>query len=274
MEFLLGNMFPVLFKNPENTIVEYVGSVELFLLGCYLILAQVESRKPRSTPTRVLLPHEIVHALEQASSPMVWESIMLGGFDDQTRVLFWEHIKGLPPWKNHPVFKSDAPLERVIGLTFHGDGAVMKRDDECFVWSVSSVFSFAGPIKEILMIKWPICIIPERFMRSHSAIWLSLENCLMCIMFLGGIFGGKMCKPWYGLLSFLCLISEVQDAVNKEIARLVAWSLLWSAKGVAPEKGFYMEEFAKGTYRFNMAGKELANGWRTLCSKQVFFLKG
>lgn len=84
-----------------------------------------------------------------------------------------------------------------------------------------------------------------------------------------------MPKPWDGLFSFTCLISEVQDAVNKEIARLVAWSLQWSAKGVAPEKGFYMEEFAKGIYRFNMAGQKLANGWRTLCpQKQVFFLKG
>ena len=115
---------------------------------------------------------------------------MLGGFDDQTRVSFWNHIKGLPPWKHHPIFRGDAPLDRVIGLTFHGDGAVMKRDDECFVWSVSSVFSFAGPIKEILMIKWPRCIIPERFMRSHSAIWLSLENCLLYYVS-GGYLWGK-----------------------------------------------------------------------------------
>lgn len=127
---------------------------------------QVESVKPRATKVHVLLPHELFHALACSSSPMVWDSIMLGGYTADQRRYFWQHVSSLEPWKNHPNLR--APYDKLIPLTLHGDGAIMKREDECFVFSTGSAFSASGSIKEILMLKWPICIIPERYMRSRK----------------------------------------------------------------------------------------------------------
>lgn len=51
--------------------------------------------------------------------------------------------------------------------------------------------------------------------------------------------------------------------VNKQVADLIAWSLKQAASGVAPSQGFYGEEFAKNTWRYEMAGQPLANGAKT-----------
>ena len=48
---------------------------------------------------------------------------------------------------------SDISYDKLIPITLHGDGAVMKREDECFVFSMSSAFSASGSIKEVLMLK-------------------------------------------------------------------------------------------------------------------------
>ncbi|CAK9052682.1 Uncharacterized protein SCF082_LOCUS28789 [Durusdinium trenchii] len=116
------------------------------------------------------------------------------------RVGFWEHAKTLAPWRDHPVLRSCAP-ERLIPLTIHGDGAQFFRDDEHYVYSISSLFGCNGCIQTSLLSKFPIAIIPERWMRS----------------------------------------SRAQKSVNNTVARLVAWSLKCSAEGVAPDTGLYGE---------------------------------
>ena len=64
---------------------------------------------------------------------------------------------------------------------------------------------------------------------------------------------------------------KVQKAVNREIAKFMAWSLEWALRGVGPETGFYNETFAKDSYRSTLAGKTLAGGWKTLDSiNQIF----
>ena len=106
---------------------------------------------------------------------------MLGNLSDVQRHAFWNHVKNLEPWADHPVLAT-ADFNRLIGLTIHGDGAVMKRDDECFVWSVSSCFSTEGLIKDPLLMKFPVAIIPERHMLSkdvpllHQLYWLYFQR--------------------------------------------------------------------------------------------------
>lgn len=58
--------------------------------------------------------------------------------------------------------------------------------------------------------------------------------------------------------------SQVRQGVNKTLADLVAWSLRYSGLGLYPERGFYGEDFEKGTYRAGMAGKPIANGFKHL----------
>ena len=135
-------------------------------------LFQVESKVPRRTPVKVLLPHEILHTIATCSSPAVFDSVMLGCLPDEARVQFWTHIRSLEAWRTHPIWEQDLSLEKLIGVTIHGDGAVMKRDDEAFVYSMSSCFSHFGNLKDILMIKYPIAIIPERHMRSKTVLCL------------------------------------------------------------------------------------------------------
>ena len=57
---------------------------------------------------------------------------------------------------------------------------------------------------------------------------------------------------------------KVQQAANRTIAEFIAWSLKFASAGVAPVEGFYGESFGKNTYRFHMAGKTLALGWKIL----------
>ena len=60
----------------------------------------------------------------------------------------------------------------------------------------------------------------------------------------------------------LVLPSQVQQAANAHIAKLIAWSLGCASRGVGPDRGFNDEPFPKNSYRFALAGKELAGGWR------------
>ncbi len=105
---------------------------------------------------------------------------MLGGYSDEQREHFWRHCKNLDAWKDHPIFEQDGlDLRRLLPVTLHGDGAVMKREDECFVFSMGSIWSSAGCIQDVLMTKWPIAIIPERFMRSNSEPWFNIVRCVL-----------------------------------------------------------------------------------------------
>ena len=57
---------------------------------------------------------------------------------------------------------------------------------------------------------------------------------------------------------------QVEDGVNREVARLVKWSLECASRGVAPEVGFYGEEFKKNSYRASLAGQDICNGYKCL----------
>ena len=124
------------------------------------------SNRPRSIPVRVLLPHEVLHSLAHSGS-FAFQSLMLGNLDTETRVDFWKHVSTLPPWEGHPVIRAGG-WDKLIGCSIHGDGAQMFNEDEYFVWSWSSIFASSGCIKDFLLVKWPICVIPERQMRQNS----------------------------------------------------------------------------------------------------------
>lgn len=143
---------------------------------CFL-QPKVDSKKTKPTNVSVLLPHEVVHALASSNVPFVWDSIMLGNIDAAGRSSFWEHVRGLRPWSEHPIFdERGISFDKLLGFTIHGDGAVFKREDEVFVWSMSSIFAYEGMIQDVLLMKIPLCIIPERYMVSKSALWSSFSK--------------------------------------------------------------------------------------------------
>ena len=118
---------------------------------------------------RILLPHELFHCLAEAQSHYIFDSICLGQLDSKSREAFLNHIKTLPAWANHPIFRQGASLDRLVPISIHGDGAVLKREDECFIWSWSSFFGAEGTIRDVLLFKFPIAIIHERFMTKPNA---------------------------------------------------------------------------------------------------------
>lgn len=93
---------------------------------------------------------------------------MLGSMDNASIRAFWDHCKDLAPWKQHPIFATDYPLDCMIPLTVHADGAQFYREDEMFVYSISSLLAPSGVITDILLVKFPFLVIPERHMRSES----------------------------------------------------------------------------------------------------------
>ena len=70
--------------------------------------------------------------------------------------------------KNIPYLKRIAVWGQVVPLTIHGDGAQFFREDENFVYSISSLLAPTGMISDILLYKFPFLIIPERHMRSEA----------------------------------------------------------------------------------------------------------
>lgn len=153
-------------QNSERDLHRWMRCLYGFELQTYVLHLdlQVDSIKVRSVPCRVLAPHEILHSIALMQSNFAFESLLLGNLDDDARCQFWSHVRTLPPWANHPILEQPVDPARLIGFTIHGDGAVMKRDDECFVWSISSCFSEEGIIKDPLLMKFPVAIIPERHM--------------------------------------------------------------------------------------------------------------
>ena len=159
-------------QNNERDLHRWVKNLYGLQLQPYKVFLdlQMDSLKKRMVPMTVLLPHEVIHALANMDSALVFESLLLGNMDESSREIFWKHVRGLPPWANHPILQS-ANLKRLIGITIHGDGAVMKRDDECFVWSISSCFD-GDFIKDELLRKFPVAIVPERYMLSKDVTGL------------------------------------------------------------------------------------------------------
>ena len=95
----------------------------------------------------MLLPHEVLHAFAH-SSKFLFDSVVLGQLDSEARIRFWAHVSELEPWKHHPIIRQErGSWEKLIGVCVHGDGAQMYKEDEFFVWSVSSVFGGSGLVK-------------------------------------------------------------------------------------------------------------------------------
>lgn len=117
----------------------------------------------------MLLPHEVLDAL--SDDPMAFNSLFLGSTTPESRIRFWQHIKGLAPWSQHPVFNENdnIPLDYVIPLCIHGDGAQMFREQDVFVFSMSSLFGSTGLLEDVLLFKFPFCMVPEFHMRSDNA---------------------------------------------------------------------------------------------------------
>ena len=158
-------------QNAERDLHRWLRALYGFKLEPYVIKMslQVDNQKETMVPVRVLLPHEVLHAVSTMESPAFFDSVFLGNMTDSGREQFWSHVATLGPWCKHPVLCSeDVDFKCLIGITIHGDGAVMKRDDECFCWSISSCFGHEGVHKDPLHMKFPVAIIPERFMLTQN----------------------------------------------------------------------------------------------------------
>lgn len=160
---------------------------------------QVDGSKkgPRPSPVSILLPHELLDALAH-TSPFVFESVILGHMNDQDRQLFWQHVSGLPSWSGHPIL-SRVPFKKLIGIHIHGDGCEFYKEDEFFVWSWSSIFSTKGTVTDLLLFRFPICVIPERFMRKKHVSEFKNWHCFESLVYTNV---GVPCKPTCSPLSY------------------------------------------------------------------------
>ena len=85
---------------------------------------------------------------------------MLGHLEDSSRKEFFNHLSNQAPWKDHPALNSnDVSFERLVPFAFHFDGAAFYKDDEMFVYSISSLFGNMGCCKDVLLVKIPVAII-------------------------------------------------------------------------------------------------------------------
>ena len=200
---------------------------------------------------------------------------MLGNMSNEARTCFFQHLKSLRPWMGVPLLNEDGvDLSRIIPVTIHGGGAQFYRDDDIFVWSWSSAFGFKSNIKDPLLLKFPICIIPERCMRSHNVTSneVSTRFCFVSSMVCN--FGNS--KP-SGKRSGLYPMKahsrlEVRSAVNKVVAEPTAWSIKLASAGVFPAEGFYGECFEAGTFRSKLQGQQMAHGWKFLVKFMAGFI--
>ena len=90
----------------------------------------------------------------------------------------------LCPWSSHPVL-ANAKLSHIVPLCIHADGAQFYRDDEYFVYSMSSCLGNNSTVKDVLLTKIPLAIIPERFMVDHDVPRINLAPFQKSQLFLG-----------------------------------------------------------------------------------------
>lgn len=148
--------------------------------------------KVRPCQVRALLPHELIHSLAVMPCPAVFNSVILGNQSDLSRIQFWDHVRGLKPWENHPALSPHrCKPSKLIGLCAHADGCQMYKEDEYMVWSWSSIFSREGLITDVLVYKFPFVVVPEKYMRSAAATGFQLSSfelkfkhgfCKQCIL--------------------------------------------------------------------------------------------
>ena len=175
----------------------------------------------------VLLPHEVLDALAR-STPFAFSNLVLGQLEDAARVCFWEHIRAQEPWCRHPALDGSVPLKKLVPICIHADGAQFYRDDEYFVYSWSSAFGPMGTIKDTLITKFPLAIIPERQMKSPDVPWSS-KILLHKVLVLLCLFRGE---------SIPCLVrpgSSKRQQSDRGSGLMVDWSFHqrhWSCGGL------------------------------------------
>ena len=99
---------------------------------------------------------------------------MFGNRDPREIKIFWDHVRQLGPWKNHPVLQDPSQdFGRLIALQFHADGAEIYRDDEYFIYSFSSIFG-SGLVTDVLLHRFPLVFVAERHMQQNSVPWFTL----------------------------------------------------------------------------------------------------
>ena len=97
---------------------------------------------------------------------------MCGDYSAQSICNFWQHIKGLPDYKDHEVLRSlsNEELKKTIPFSLHADGCEFYSDQEFFAVSWSSALTAGGCVKDILATKFPILVVAETSMEDDSVI--------------------------------------------------------------------------------------------------------
>ena len=118
----------------------------------------------------MLLPHEVIHALATCKASECFQSLLMGNLPPSAVTSFWEHVKKLPPWMDHPVLKdAKTDLSKLIGVQLHADGAEFFRDDEIYCFSWSSIFATQGTISDVMLFRFPLLFVAERHMQNPKA---------------------------------------------------------------------------------------------------------
>ena len=239
------------FRIPKEILFKVMGTVPTLSL-------KVDGFRPKRCKVQCLLPHEIIHSL--ADHPFAFKSLLAGNMDPASIEQFWRHCQKLDAWSQHPIFSGGLPLDRMIPLTIHGDGAQFYREDEMFTFSISSLFAPSGLIQDILLYKFPFLIIPERYMRSESVPQLyqkDIWNCRVRTFLPQTMIEVITPSDLVGSLH-----AQVAKQVNEMAAKLASWSIGCAMEGVMPSAGFEGEPLTG--HRLAMKGKPMAYGWRLL----------
>ena len=115
----------------------------------------------------MLLPHEVLHNLGSCNANLAFKSIMLGNTEPDAVKQFWEHVRKLGPWRDHPDLQdATQDFSCLIPFQFHADGCEVYRDDEYFIYSFSSLFGGSGLVADVMLYRFRLCIIGERHMKD------------------------------------------------------------------------------------------------------------
>ena len=110
-------------ETSKKDMVETSKSIILEPIETYRVSLKVNGLREVRMPIGVLLPHEVLHALSGCNS-LAFHSIFFGNLPPKDVRLFWDHVRRLEPWKNHPVLNDpNFSYEKLIALQFHADGA-------------------------------------------------------------------------------------------------------------------------------------------------------
>ena len=124
--------------------------------------AKVNGIRDVEVPVSMFLPHEVLHSLATCDCAVLFRSIMFGNRDPREIKKFWDHVRQLAPWKDHPVLQDPSQdFGRLIALQFHADGAEIT-----VMMNISSTASAAS----LVVVWWPMSF----FTAFHWFLWLSV----------------------------------------------------------------------------------------------------